>query len=121
MGEQRRIDDGQVKDPLSIYALALTSFALGTAEFAPNGQLTSVSDGFSVPVADAGLITTGFAVGAFVGGPLIAAATLRVPHKRLAVNLVWLFGAAAPICDSRLRGLIDQRGRLDRRLQKPVR
>ncbi|MFD2795250.1 MFS transporter [Promicromonospora vindobonensis] len=79
------------RTPLPIYALALTSFALGTAEFAPNGQLLSVSDGFAVPVADAGLITTGFAVGATIGGPLVAAATLRVPHKRLAVLLVSVF------------------------------
>ena len=77
--------------PLPIYALALTSFALGTAEFAPNGQLLSVSDGFAVTVADAGLITTGFALGATIGGPLIAAATLRVPHKRLTLILVSVF------------------------------
>ncbi|MGV8874738.1 MAG: MFS transporter [Rhodococcus sp. (in: high G+C Gram-positive bacteria)] len=80
-----------MKSPLPIYALALTSFALGTAEFAPNGQLLSVSDGFAVPVADAGLITTGFALGATIGGPLIAAATLRVPHKRLTLALVSVF------------------------------
>ncbi|MHC5796464.1 hypothetical protein B7R21_16785 [Subtercola boreus] len=77
--------------PLPLYALALTSFALGTAEFAPNGQLLSVADGFGVPVADAGLITTGFALGGVIGGPLIAAATLRVPHKLLTVMLVTVF------------------------------
>ncbi|SDE35995.1 MFS transporter [Auraticoccus monumenti] len=80
-----------MRSPIPIYALALTSFALGTAEFAPNGQLSSVSDGFAVSVADAGLITTGFAIGATIGGPLIAAATLRVPHKRLTLVLVSVF------------------------------
>ncbi len=64
---------------------------MGTAEFAPNGQLLSVSHGFDIPVADAGLITTGFALGATVGGPLIAAATLRMRHKSLALGLVSVF------------------------------
>lgn len=76
---------------LPIYALALTSFALGTAEFAPNGQLLSASADLSVSVADSGLITTAFALGASVGGPLIAAATLRADHKRLALWLVGIF------------------------------
>lgn len=79
---------------LPIYALALTSFALGTAEFAPNGQLLSASQDLSVSVADSGLITTAFALGASVGGPLIAAATLRADHKRLALWLVGIFFAA---------------------------
>nr|RZI34782.1 Inner membrane transport protein YdhP [Cryobacterium sp. SO1] len=86
------LDDGGMRSsPLPLYALALTSFALGTAEFAPNGQLLSVADGFAVPVADAGLITTGFALGGVIGGPLIAAATLRVPHKLLTIILVAVF------------------------------
>jgi len=80
-----------MKTPLPIYALALTSFALGTAEFAPNGQLLSASGELGVSVADAGLITTSFALGATIGGPLLAAATLRVPHKRLVLALASVF------------------------------
>lgn len=80
-----------MKTPMPIYALALTSFAMGTAEFAPNGQLLSVSGDLAISVADAGLITTGFALGATLGGPIIAAATLRVAHKRLVLMLVSVF------------------------------
>jgi DHA1 family inner membrane transport protein len=83
-----------MKTPLPIYALALTSFALGTAEFAPNGQLLSASRDLVVSVADAGLITTGFALGATIGGPIIAAATLRVPHKLLVLVLATVFLAS---------------------------
>jgi DHA1 family inner membrane transport protein len=83
-----------MKTPLPIYALALTSFALGTAEFAPNGQLLSASRDLVVSVADAGLITTGFALGATIGGPIIAAATLRVPHKLLVLILATVFLAS---------------------------
>lgn len=79
---------------LPIYALALTTFALGTAEFAPNGQLLSLSQDLPVTVADSGLITTAFALGATVGGPLIAAATLRRDHKNLALWLVGIFFVA---------------------------
>lgn len=74
-----------------IYSLALTSFALGTAEFAPNGMLLSASHDLSASVADTGLITTGFAVGATIGGPIIAALTARVPHKLLALCLTGMF------------------------------
>lgn len=48
---------------LPIYALVPTPFAMGTAGFAPNGQLLSASADLSVSVADSGLIATGFALG----------------------------------------------------------
>jgi len=93
---QRSTIDGMTRSrsSLPLHALALTSFAMGTAEFAPNGQLLSVSSGFDIPVADAGLITTGFALGATLGGPLIAASTLRMRHKPLSLGLVAVFLAA---------------------------
>ncbi|MFE7560175.1 MFS transporter [Kitasatospora sp. NPDC057500] len=80
--------------PLPIIALALTAFALGTAELVPNGLLPLVSDDLGVSVSRAGWVTTSFALGAMIGGPLVAAATMRLPRKPLVIGLALVFMAA---------------------------
>lgn len=77
--------------PLPILALALTAFALGTAELVPNGLLPLISDDLGVSVSRAGWVTTSFALGAMIGGPLVAAATLRLPRKPLVTGLALVF------------------------------
>ncbi|MEU7799333.1 MFS transporter [Micromonospora arborensis] len=77
--------------PLPIIALALTAFALGTAELVPNGLLPLISDDLGVSVSQAGWVTTSFALGAMIGGPLVAAATLRLPRKPLVTGLALVF------------------------------
>ncbi|MFZ3573327.1 MFS transporter [Streptomyces sp. BH097] len=77
--------------PLPILALALTAFALGTAELVPNGLLPLISNDLGVPVSQAGWVTTSFALGAMIGGPLVAAATLRLPRKPLVTGLALVF------------------------------
>lgn len=73
--------------PVPILALALTAFALGTAELLPNGLLPLISDDLGVSVSQAGWVTTSFALGAMIGGPLVAAATLRLPRKPVVTGL----------------------------------
>ncbi|MFF9570372.1 MFS transporter [Streptomyces sp. NPDC014685] len=80
--------------PLPIIALALTAFALGTAELVPNGLLPLISDDLGVSVSRAGWVTTSFALGAMIGGPLVAAATMRLPRKPLVIGLALVFMAA---------------------------
>jgi DHA1 family inner membrane transport protein len=80
--------------PLPILALALTAFALGTAELAPNGILLLIGNDLGVTVAQAGWVTTAFALGAMIGGPILAAATLRLPRKPLVLALALIFLAA---------------------------
>ncbi|GGZ29973.1 MFS transporter [Streptomyces poonensis] len=77
--------------PLPIIALALTAFALGTAELVPNGLLPVISDDLGVSVSLAGWVTTSFALGAMIGGPVVAAATLRLPRKPLVIGLALVF------------------------------
>ncbi|MGW0791947.1 MFS transporter [Streptomyces sp. NPDC002911] len=77
--------------PLPILALALTAFALGTAELVPNGLLPLISDDLGVSVSQAGWVTTSFALGAMIGGPLVAAATLRLSRKPLVTGLALIF------------------------------
>ncbi|MGP3769730.1 MFS transporter [Streptomyces sp. SDT5-1] len=77
--------------PVPILALALTAFALGTAELVPNGLLPLISGDLGVPVSTAGWVTTSFAFGAMIGGPLVAAATMRLPRKPLVIGLTGVF------------------------------
>ena len=80
--------------PFPIFALALTAFALGTAELVPNGLLPLIADDLSISVATAGWVTTSFALGAMIGGPIVAAATLKLPRKPLVVALAVIFMVA---------------------------
>ncbi|WP_406689975.1 MFS transporter [Saccharopolyspora sp. ID03-671] len=86
--------------PLPIVALALTAFALGTAELVPNGLLPLISGDLGISVSMAGWVTTSFALGAVIGGPLVAAATLRLPRKPLVIGLTLVFLIANAITAS---------------------
>ena len=52
--------------PIPIVALALTAFALGTAELVPNGLLPLISGDLGISVPMAGWVTTSFALGAVI-------------------------------------------------------
>lgn len=76
--------------PLALLALTLGAFAIGTTEFLTNGLLSSLSTEFGVTIADAGLVTTAYALGQMCG-PLLALAVLRLPTKRVLVILLAVF------------------------------
>lgn len=86
--------------PIPIVALALTAFALGTAELVPNGLLPLISGDLGISVPVAGWVTTSFALGAVIGGPLVAAATLRLPRKPLVIGLTLVFLVANAVTAS---------------------
>lgn len=78
--------------PLALFALAVGAFAIGTTEFLTNGLLSSLAADFDVSIADAGLVTTAYAVGQ-VCGPLLALVLLRMPTKRVLLVLLTIFTA----------------------------
>ncbi len=80
--------------PFPVYALALAAFAIGTAEFIPNGLLPQTAQNLGVSVAAAGWLTTGYAIGVVIGGPLIAAATMRLARHRVLTILTVVFAFA---------------------------
>ncbi|MEV6240683.1 Cmx/CmrA family chloramphenicol efflux MFS transporter [Lentzea sp. NPDC051838] len=61
--------------PLSLYLLALATFAMGTSEFMLAGLLPAIAADFGVSVGTAGLLTSAFAAGMVVGAPLMAVLT----------------------------------------------
>ncbi|RJL35412.1 MFS transporter [Bailinhaonella thermotolerans] len=82
----------------TLLALAVSAFAIGTTEFMTNGLLLTLADEFTVPVATTGLLSTGYSAGVVVGGPILAALTLRTPRKRLLVILLAIFIAGNAVC-----------------------
>ena len=53
---------------LTLFALFITAFAIGTAEFVVAGLLPQVSEDLGVDIPTAGLLITGYAMGVAIGG-----------------------------------------------------
>ena len=77
--------------PMSVYALTIGSFGIGTTEFIIMGLLVQVATELQVSLPQAGLLISGYALGVFVGAPLLTLATRRLPHKNTLVALMVIF------------------------------
>ena len=77
--------------PLAVYALTAGAFGIGTTEFVIMGLLMQVAEDLQVSIAAAGLLISGYALGVFVGAPLLTAATGRLPRKAVLVGLMVVF------------------------------
>lgn len=77
--------------PVALYALTAGAFGIGTTEFVIMGLLLQVSADLGVSIAAAGLLISGYALGVFVGAPLLTAATGRWPRKTVLVALMVVF------------------------------
>ncbi len=93
---------------LSLFALALGGFAIGTTEFASMGLLPNIAADLNVPVPTAGHAIETYALGVVVCAPLFAVLGARVPRKLLLLLLTAglvlgnLLSALAPNFDSLL-------------------
>jgi len=77
--------------PLGLYALTAGAFGIGTTEFVIMGLLLQVAADLHVSIAAAGLLISGYALGVFVGAPLLTALTSRMPRKAVLVALMVVF------------------------------
>ena len=76
---------------MGLYALTAGAFGIGTTEFVIMGLLMQVAADLQVSIAAAGLLISGYALGVFVGAPLLTAATQRMPRKAVLVALMIVF------------------------------
>ena len=81
----------QGRSPLALYALTVGAFGIGTTEFVIMGLLLQLAGDLQVSLATAGLLISGYALGVFVGAPLLTAATSRVPRKTALLALMAIF------------------------------
>ncbi len=77
--------------PWALYALTVGAFGIGTTEFVIMGLLLQLAGDLQVSLAAAGLLISGYALGVFVGAPLLTAATSRVPRKTALLALMAIF------------------------------
>ncbi len=81
-----------------LFALFITAFAVGTAEFVVAGLLPEVASDLGVGIPAAGLLITGYAMGVAIGGPFMTMATGGLSRKTALLVLATLFVAANLAC-----------------------
>jgi DHA1 family inner membrane transport protein len=92
----------QVPVQVSLLALALGGFAIGTTEFASMGVLPDIAGSLDVTIPAAGHAITAYALGVVVGAPAFAVLGARLPRKAFllalmaAISLANLASALAP-------------------------
>lgn len=80
--------------PVLLYVLAVAVFAQGTSEFVLAGLVPGISADLGISIAQAGYLTSGFAVGMVVGAPLTAALGRRLAPRWTLTGCLLVFVAA---------------------------
>jgi DHA1 family inner membrane transport protein len=73
----------QTRVTLALATLFLGTFVLGTAELGVVGMLNLIADDTRVSISTAGTLVTAYALGLAIGGPILAALTIRVSRRLL--------------------------------------
>lgn len=81
----------QARRGLTLFALALGSFCIGTSEFASMGVLQLFADSLEISIPAATNAITAYAFGVVIGAPLVTLAAARVNRKSLLLGLMALF------------------------------
>ncbi|RSD28516.1 MFS transporter [Mesobacillus subterraneus] len=79
------------KGTLSLLALAISAFGIGTTEFVPVGLLSTISDDLNISITLAGLLISGYAMGVAFGAPVLTALTNKMSRKTLLMALMVIF------------------------------
>lgn len=79
---------------LAILALAVGSFAIGTAEFVAMGLLPEMARSSYVDISTAGQYISAYALGVVIGAPLLAVATAQISRKTVLIGLMFFYALA---------------------------
>jgi DHA1 family inner membrane transport protein len=77
--------------PVALYALTVGAFGIGVTEFVIMGLLLQVSADLGVSIPVTGLLMSGYALGVFVGAPILTIATRSLPRKTTLLVLMAIF------------------------------
>ena len=86
------------KIPISVLALTLAAFAIGTGEFVMMGLLVSIANDLRVSISDAGILVSAYALGVVVGSPLVTITTIPFQRKKTLIGLICLFVLGNILC-----------------------
>jgi DHA1 family inner membrane transport protein len=76
---------------LALAALFLGMFVLGSAELLVVGVLNLVAADLQVSIPAAGTLVTGYALGLAIGGPILAALTIKLDKRTVLIGTLILF------------------------------
>lgn len=76
---------------LSIFALAIGSFAIGSSEFVSMGLQPEMAASSGVDIPTAGQYISAYALGVVFGAPVLAVATAKFPRKYVLVALMLFY------------------------------
>lgn len=77
--------------PVALFALAIGAFGIGLTEFVIAGILPQIAQDFGVEIPTAGLMATTYALGVFIGAPILTVLGAKVPRKRMLLGLAIIF------------------------------
>lgn len=77
--------------PIALFALAVGAFGIGLTEFVIAGILPQIATEFDVSIPSAGLMATSYALGVFIGAPLMTVLGARIPRKTMLIALAIIF------------------------------
>ena len=77
--------------PAALFALAIGAFGIGLTEFVIAGILPLIANSFGVDIPTAGLMATTYALGVFVGAPILTVLGAKVPRKNMLIGLAVIF------------------------------
>jgi len=83
---------------LPLLALSLATFGIGTTEFVIMGLLPDVSADLKVPIPEAGLLVTAYALSVAFGSPFLAIATARMNRRGALLLLMGVFILGNLLC-----------------------
>ncbi|WP_158965741.1 MFS transporter [Chachezhania sediminis] len=83
---------------LPLIALGIGAFGIGLTEFIIMGLLPQVAEDLGVGLPSAGLLITGYALGVTIGGPVLAIAASRLPHRAVLMLVMAIFSAGNLLC-----------------------
>lgn len=77
--------------PIALFALAIGAFGIGMTEFIIAGILPQIAADFGVDIPQAGQMATTYALGVFIGAPVLTILGAGVPRKTMLIGLALIF------------------------------
>ncbi|PHM75213.1 MFS transporter [Xenorhabdus kozodoii] len=77
--------------PIAIWVLAIATFGIATTEFIVAGLLPEIATEFNISIPTAGNMVTSYALGVFVGAPMLIILGGRIERKKMLSMLMVLF------------------------------
>lgn len=77
--------------PAALWAFAIAAFGVGTTEYIISGLLTAIQADFHISVSAAGFMATSYALGVFIGTPILIMLGTNIEKKKMLLLALTFF------------------------------